>query len=202
MGYDSESKGFHIYWPTKRSVTVKRNVVFNDGDVTGDATAVIPGNLSEGEKEKIIQNPENNTTEDDPIKNTSSEPHLENNTNLSVDPEAQNTVPFLSTPETSDAVLQDPIEDEPNDKPGLGRGQWAQRKPPGAYKQMNECLSPLKVNAMFLGDADDDRIGIYLPEDDDELFATLPPHFATVGAMGAEPASLDEALRGPNAKEW
>ena len=104
--------------------------------MTVDATAVIAGDSSEGEKEKIIQNPENNTkcTEEDPIKNTSSEPHLENNTNLSVDPEAQNTVPFLSTPENSDAILQDPIEDEPDDELGLGHGQQAQRKPPGAYR--------------------------------------------------------------------
>ena len=61
-------------------------------------------------------------TKDDPIENTSSEPHLENNTNSSVDPEAQNTVPFLSAPETSDAVLQYPIENEPDDEPGLGCG--------------------------------------------------------------------------------
>ena len=136
VGYDSESKGFRIYWPTKWSVMAEKSVVFNDGYVTADATAVIPGDLSEGEKEKIIQIPKNNTkcTKEDPIKNTSSEPHLENNTNLSVDPEAQNTVHFLSTPENSDAILQDPIEDEPDDEPGLGRGQQAQRKPPGAYR--------------------------------------------------------------------
>ena len=204
VGYDSESKGFRIYWPTKRSVTIKQNVVFHDGDVTVDATAVIPGNSSEGEKEKIIQNPENTIkcTEDDPIKNTSSEPHLENNTNLSLDPEAQNTVPFPSTPETSDAISQDPIEDKPDEEPGLGCGRQAQRKPPGAYKPMNGGLPPLKVNTMCLGDADDDGIGIYLPEDDDDIFARLSPSFATVGAMGTEPPSLDEALRGPNAKEW
>ena len=168
--------------------------MFNDGDVSADATAVIPSDSSEGEKEKIIQNTENNTkrTEDDPIKNTSSEPHLENNTDSSVDPEAQNTVPFPFTPETSDAVPQDPIEDEPDDEPVLGRRQWTQRKPPGAYKQMNEGLPPLEANTMCLGDADDDGICIYLPEDDDNIFSTLPPGFATVGAMGTEPASLDE----------
>lgn len=34
------------------------------------------------------------------------------------------------------------------------------------------------------------------------MFTPLPPDFAIVGAMGTEPASIDEALRGPNAKEW
>jgi len=34
----------------------------------------------------------------------------------------------------------------------------------------------------YLGDPDDDgdRIGIYIPEDDDDMFAVLPPDFATV----------------------
>ena len=76
-----------------------------------------------------------------------------------------------------------------------------QKKPPGVYKQMAEALPPLEANLMSLADPDDD-IGIYLPEDDDDIFAMLPPDFATVGAMGTEPTSIDEALRGLNAKEW
>ena len=28
VGYDSESKGYRIYWPGKRSVTVERNIMF------------------------------------------------------------------------------------------------------------------------------------------------------------------------------
>ena len=29
VGYDSESKGYRIYWPGKRSITIERNVIFN-----------------------------------------------------------------------------------------------------------------------------------------------------------------------------
>jgi len=64
---------------------------------------------------------------------------------------------------------------------------------------MAEALPPLKANVVSLADPDDDEIGISLPEDDDDTFATVPPDFATVGAMGTEPASIDEDLRGPNA---
>ena len=67
---------------------------------------------------------------------------------------------------------------------------------------MTEALPPLKENVVSIADPDDDEIGIHLPEDDDDVFASLPTDFATVGAMGTEPASIDEALRGPNAKEW
>ena len=34
VGYDSESKGYRIYWLDKKSVTVKWNVVFNENDTT------------------------------------------------------------------------------------------------------------------------------------------------------------------------
>src|SRR5882762_4938951 len=201
VGYDSESKGFRIYWPNKRSVTVERNVVFNDSDVTTDTTAVIPGDLSEGEKEKIIQVPETNTnrTEEDAAENAANPDNISSNS--APDSEEQNSVPFPSPPEASDAIPRDPIE-EPDVEPALGRGRRVQKKPPGAYKRMAEALPPLEANIVSLADPDDDEIGISLPKDDDDIFATIPPDFATVGAMGTEPASIDEALRGPNAKEW
>ena len=67
VGYDSESKGFHIYWPNKQSVTVKHDVIFNQEDVlTRSDHVVIPGNvLSEGEREKLIQHPKNTAKTND-----------------------------------------------------------------------------------------------------------------------------------------
>ena len=62
VGYDSESKGFKIYWPTTRSVTVERNVVFNGNDIQEkENSTVMVGVQSEGEKDKVIQHPENVT---------------------------------------------------------------------------------------------------------------------------------------------
>jgi hypothetical protein len=46
VGYDSESKGFRIYWPEKRSVTVERNVVFNENDVQSGTILIPDGALS------------------------------------------------------------------------------------------------------------------------------------------------------------
>ena len=53
VGYDSESKGYRIYWPEKRSITVERNVVFNQADInSSDDPAIIYGEAeSEGEEE-------------------------------------------------------------------------------------------------------------------------------------------------------
>ena len=57
VGYDSESKGYRIYWPEKRSISVEQNVVSNQDDTnSSDNIAIIHGEvLSEGEKDKIIQ---------------------------------------------------------------------------------------------------------------------------------------------------
>lgn len=33
IGYNSESKGYHIYWPDTHSVTVEQNIILNKGDV-------------------------------------------------------------------------------------------------------------------------------------------------------------------------
>ena len=62
VGYDSESKGYQIHWPEKCLIMVKRNVVFNQDDTnTLEDTAIIYDEvMSEGEKEKIIQNLQNN----------------------------------------------------------------------------------------------------------------------------------------------
>jgi hypothetical protein len=44
VGYDSESKGYRIYWPEKQSISVEHNVMFNKEDVrTADDTAIIHG---------------------------------------------------------------------------------------------------------------------------------------------------------------
>jgi hypothetical protein len=61
VGYDSESKGYHIYWPEKRSVSVERNVVFNPDDLLteGDSVVVRDDILNEGESDKVIQNQTN-----------------------------------------------------------------------------------------------------------------------------------------------
>ena len=59
VGYNLESKGYRIYWPQKRSVTVERNIVFNEEDVcTNDDVHILAGDaVDEGERDKIIQPP-------------------------------------------------------------------------------------------------------------------------------------------------
>ena len=60
VGYDLDSKGYRIYWPTKRTITVERDVTFNHEDfrLQSDESVVIFGDvLDEGERNKIIHEP-------------------------------------------------------------------------------------------------------------------------------------------------
>ena len=75
VGYNSESKGYRIYWPKKRSITVERNIVFNQADInSSDNLAIIYGEAeSKGEKEKIIQSLQNNAEDVNKLENEDSE---------------------------------------------------------------------------------------------------------------------------------
>ena len=108
IGYNLESKGYQIYWPQKRSVTVECNVVFNEDNVcTNDNVHILAGNaVDEGERDKIIQPPARSINT--PISTPAAQPLP------SVpmpDPNLQNSIPFPSEPSVhpSPEPLEEPL---------------------------------------------------------------------------------------------
>jgi hypothetical protein len=184
VGYDSKSKGYCIYWPQKRSITVKQNVVFNDKDtLTLDGSVVIPSDvLAEGEKDKVIQAPitDIKCNDIDVISEVQPETIKDN---------LPNSIPFPSTPDISDSSVLENVEEPPQ----LGRGHHVMKKPEGTYKRMHNALPPLMANLVELKD-DVDDFRIHLPEDSNKYFNQLPPDFALLGNMHTEPRMIDEAL--------
>ena len=209
VGYDSESKGYRIYWPGKRSVTVERNVVFNENDIqTLDEHAIIPGDtLTEGERDKIIQAPSHNAENSTKTVNTENsekpdiqtviKPQSEEQTVLNLqEPQSSNSVPFppISKPATE-------TKDDEEEPQMYGCGHRVEPKPKGVYKKMHAGI--------FAGIADhenqplDDENSLIKSNNDDErTFADLLPDLALIGGPTSDPHSLDKALRGPDAKEW
>ena len=51
---------------------------------------------------------------------------------------------------------------------------------------MAEVVPPLEANVVLLADPDDDKIGIHLPKDDDDMFASLPPDFTHCRCYGCQ----------------
>ena len=207
VGYDSESKGYQVYWPEKWSITVKRNVVFNqDNATTHDDTAIIYGKLlSEEEKEKVIQNPKNNITNFDQPANKDSEdqqaPEKEPEPHQS--PKSTNTVRFPMSEE-----LQNDPDAEPQDtsqplNQQYGHGQWA-RPEKGHYKAINNGLVAA-ITAIVEDTPEEDDVNDppsihdLVKSDDADNNYELLPDIPLMGYTHLDPKMLDEA---PNAKEW
>ena len=87
VGYDSKSKGFRIYWPTKRSITVERNVVFNGNNIQEkENSTVTVGVQSEGEKDKVIQHPENITEVENQTENVDKPQNKDEDVTVTIPP--------------------------------------------------------------------------------------------------------------------
>jgi hypothetical protein len=197
VGYDAESKGYRIYWHAKRSVTVERNVVFNEKDIRTDGTVTFSGGVqSEGEREKIIHYPENadQTLEKDLISGEQPE-----NKGSEDEQNTSNTIPFPSVPEPN---VEPEIPGDENAQQ-YGRGHRP-RKAIGAYKDINEGLTAAIALSKDQIDADDPAPELVDDEGEDHAghYYDLPPDFAMVGHCESDPKTLGEALCGPNAKEW
>jgi Reverse transcriptase (RNA-dependent DNA polymerase) len=206
VGYDSESKGYRIYWPEKRSVTIERNVVFNQDDrTTHEDTAIIYGKvLSEGKKEKVIHNPQNNVKNIEKPENDDSKTQQtqEKDSELHQSPKTTNSVLF---PMSDDSQNQPELEPEDNSQQ-YGRGQRA-RHEKGHYRAMTEGLVAA-VTAIVKEPPEDDEdktqtpAEVFVEPEEPEDDYELPPDIALMEYTHLDPKTLDEALRGPNAKEW
>ena len=175
VGYDSKSKGYGIYWPEKRSVTVECDIVFNENNVQAADRLVNLSNgiLSEGEmeSEKFIQHPKNCAKDLQNLKDSDEQSEKESSDD-SQDPDTSSTIPF---PTVAEATV------EPNDKNSEDKDQqkysWGQhpQKEKGAYKQMNEGL--IAAMAHFK-DFDDEDEPLPSPKENFEDFECNQDDFA------------------------
>ena len=164
--------------------------------------------LSEGEEEKIIQNPQNNATnikqpankdsEDQQAPEKESEPHQS--------PKPTNSICFPRSEEPqNDPDLKPQDTSQPLNQQ-YGHGQWA-RAERGHYKAINRGLVAA-VTAIAEDPLEEDNVedqapihALVEPEDTDDDHE-LPPDIALMGYTHLDPKMLDKALHGPNAKEW
>ena len=170
VGYDSESKGFRIYWPGKRSVTVELNVVFNENDIRNDSMVSIPnGALSEGEKEskKVIQYPKNsveNLEKAEGDLNDVDQPEVDPSED-DQEPKTLNTIPF---PKQDDEA----VENRDNETPQTHERRQSPGRFKGTYKGMTAAVT-------VLNDQDDDTSSAVEEDPRDEgyfnCFYDLPP---------------------------
>ena len=191
IGYDSELKGYRIYWPGKRWITVKRNIVFNQDNIhTSKETAIIYGETqSEGEINKIIQASQNNVKVEKPENKEPNDQHAQKPT-----PEPHpNYQPsnFITFPTKDNSQDESNSETPNNDQYGHRKRT---RPPPGAFKTMNKGTATITILEDLDNDLDNDE---YL-----NCLYQIPSDIALVGHTSTNPRMLDKALQEPNAKEW
>jgi Reverse transcriptase (RNA-dependent DNA polymerase) len=211
VGYDSESKGYRIYWPEKRSITVEHNVVFNQDDAnTSDKLAVINSVAqSEGENKKIIQALQNNnkSLEDPENKKPADQHHQEDNSQTHQSPKLSNSVPFPSTDNP-----QPELEPNKNDQALEQQYRRCQRvkHQKGNYKALNKGLVAAATVLVDETQTDDivespKQVVEHVDKDVDGYYDNshqLPPDIALASFAYLDPKTLDKALRRLDAKHW
>ena len=176
---------------------VEHNVVFNENNIRNDSTVSIPnGALSEGEKEseKVIQYPENPVENLEKAKgdlNDVDQPQIDPAED-DQEPKTLNTIPFPK--QDNEAV-----ENRDDETPQTHERRQRPGRFKGTYKGMTAAVT-------VLNDQDDNASSAVEEDPRDEgyfnCFYNLPPDYAMLGHSGSDPQTLDEVLRGPNAKEW
>ncbi|KIM51512.1 hypothetical protein SCLCIDRAFT_33370 [Scleroderma citrinum Foug A] len=176
IGYDYNSKGYRVYWPKSRHISIERNVHFLPDDLSVPSDS--PNVEFKGEDDTVIDSP------------TSQTPDTATHT-----PPTPADIPLPSSPLTTPPSTPLPrptgLPDEP---PTQNLTQCVTRStkfPPGYYSRgvfdHNE-----QINAAM---EFDEEMGCAC----DELSAAT--EHADVSLESDEP-SVEEALRGPNAEHW
>ncbi|KAF8631622.1 hypothetical protein AX17_005074 [Amanita inopinata Kibby_2008] len=220
--FDEESKGCRIYWEAKRSVTVERDIYFDEREVLNTKVALIEGerNLPSTQcpkyPPKVNQN-DDTCTSDEPVRETDerNEKSVENAPNRALDDENPSETerdivnknlpppdnPYLSPmSQPSQPIANDQSAFEPS------RGHQTQaRKAPGYYRDlMKGRQSGRQPGGVELTDVEHELAQPAINEiesDDDELFAGIMGSDVAL-TTGCEPKSLKEALSGNEAKLW
>ena len=150
VGYDNKSKGYRVYWPFRRHVSIERDVYFNKNKALLPGTAQIEGETaikanSGSFTTSIPLKPVKTATDSD----SGAKDLLNAPLNAQIEPKSTEIEPNQSdTPQApekhpkSSQILfphEKPIENEPEnvDNSQLGHGKRA-RKPEGYYRNLEK----------------------------------------------------------------
>jgi len=176
IGYDYNSKGYRVYWPKSRCISIERNVCFLPDDLSVPSDS--PDVEFEGEDDTGVDSP------------TSRMPNTATHT-----PPTPADIPLPSSPLTTPPSTPPPhstgLSDEPPAQNLTQHVTPGTKFPPGYYSR-NVFDHNERINAAM---EFDEEMGYAC----DEL-STATEH-ADVSLESDEP-SVEEAMRGPNAEHW
>jgi hypothetical protein len=222
VGYDDESKGYRIYWPGKRIVSIERDVYYNKND------ALLPESVRfEGEMEfgKPVESEASNETNNEPIDEPKPDPEscdrklsnepltIENGSKTPENEFKHNTshpTPPIPPP-TSKIPFpheQEPSNDAINEEdtlPSRPRRAAAAKFAPGYYKKLHEKGKGEGANmaeGACVVDSDDilEPGGVVMDGMDAGWFERVIEEAMT--AVGDDFPLAKQALEGPERELW
>jgi hypothetical protein len=226
VGIDEESKGFRIYWEDKQSITVERNVYFDESSVLAPETTLIEGETHKDNNQlkkspKSVDSTENATPREneDAARKTDTTPgksteksfertQIKGNLSKTGRETTESNLPVIQTthkPSINDPPPSNPIQasdgEEEVEAELLGRGRRA-RQPPGYYKDLlkGDKARGGGMTAITEEEHDYQLLTVDL-DDEDLLFAGVLEDFA-LGTGIDGPSSLHEALKCDESHKW
>jgi transposase InsO family protein len=210
VGYDTESKGYRVYWPTKWTVSIERNVVFDKGEILTEAN---------GTDQLLIENQEPERG------NARQEVTGTGTVNVTTKKETPPTSEFTAGEGGEEALsesLEDALEEEVDeDAPSVPQitaptttKRARQRRPPPPVPDNFERYRTRSVVKSGTstedgsGDGTGETAKIAIADDADELLAAMMAKSITVESAYAftsiegDAPSHDEALAGPERENW
>ena len=211
MGYNNESKGYRVYWPSIRHVSIERDVYFNKNEALLPDTAQIEGETatranSGGFTTSIPPKPVEKVTDSDSgakdLSNAPSNAQIERKL-TEIEPNQSDTPKTPEKqPESSNIPFphEKPLDNEPEDVDNsqLGRGKRA-RKPGGYYKNLEKGGGGSVAEASLAVSLDEDMDEGGVETNLDEWFGGIAEEAL---AMSEDKPSLEEAMEGDEARQW
>ena len=204
IGFDSESKGFRIYWPGKNRVSIERDVYFNENDVEPDEVFIEGGSDSpncdypQSSNSSRSRSPVEKPVEDTPINPIEPESTHENIPDVDDDPKITKTPP--ETPANPPHQRRNSLQGLPQfDNEQFGRGK-RQRVPASRINAaVADVEDPIDVEEVVDVDKLLSHKGKASEQGGEKLFADEMEYAM---AISEDEPSLKEALSGDEREAW
>ena len=196
MGFDSKSKGYRVYWPEKRHVSIERDIYFNEKDTLVNVEVhiegeTIPTNLNHHQPLSTHSSHNKPPTNDKPPENTLDDIEITENSNNE-----------SATSQNQRPARRNSLSSLPQfDNEHFGRGKHRQAPVPHSNAGVVDVEEMADVEEVIdVDDVSNPKRKVFVDQGGDEINDSQLLESAL--AMSEDEPSLREALNGNECTAW